>query len=199
MPEIIAIVVDNGIQSQNQDYLPSRITIQKETVFNILSRVFDGQTENKLGIFPTCQEIKNKIITPTGDKQYLNDFVFGLDLNKNLNFSLSLFQADQALQLSELTTKKLLVFLSSEVKEVGKLLGELGNIALKGITIKVICMGNANTFGAVAQEELQMENVQFLLLQPEPYVEDKINDFLLEEEYEDPELREALQKSMFEK
>ena len=199
MPEIVAIVVDNGISSQNQDYLPSRFAIQKETITSIINRMFDGSAENKLGIFPTCQEIKNKIITPTGDKQLLYDFIFELDLDKRLDYSLALFQADQALQLSELTTKKMLLFLSSPIEEFGKVLEEISNIATKGITLKIICMGESLIFGEMAREEFQIDHVDFLLLKPEHYVEDEVYAFLLDEHYEDPELKEALQKSMFEK
>ena len=200
MPEIIGIVLDNGLQSQNQDYLPSRLTIQREVILNIIQKVFDEQNGNLLGIFPTCQEIKNRIITPTTDKQFLMDFTFEVDLNKNLDYSLALFQAEQALQLSELSSKKLLVFMSSPVTEFGKVLEELGNIAVKGITVKLVFMGDALEFGLLATSELDFPNVSTLVLQPGSFVEDQLSEFLADgEEIEDFELQEALQKSMYEK
>lgn len=199
MAEIIAIVLDNGIESQNQDYLPSRFFIQRDATVNIINQVFDDHTQSLLGIFPLCQEIKNKIITPTGEKQHLIDFVFACDLNKNMDHTLALFQADQAMQLSSLSTKKLLIFLSSPIVEFGRLLSEICTIALKGVEIKLVCFGDALNFGMVSQSEIQLPNVQVLTLENTANAEDALYDFLTEGEYEDPELKEALQKSMYEK
>ena len=44
-----------------------------------------------------------------------------------------------------------------------------------------------------------MDNIQFLIITSSNYIEDKIYDFLTDNEYDDPELREALQKSIIER
>ncbi|ORD93948.1 hypothetical protein ECANGB1_1353 [Enterospora canceri] len=199
MPEIIAIVLDNGIQSQNQDYLPSRYFIQKDATMNIINKVFEMGKESKIGVFPIFQNVKNRIVTPTENKQLLVDFVLACDLYKKPGHSLALYQADQALQLSELSNKRLLIFLSSKIDEFGKLLVEISTIAFKGVEIKVICFADAIEFGKMAQSELQLETVKFLVLDGNGDVEDQIYGFLTETEYEDEDLKEALQKSMFEK
>lgn len=199
MAEIIAIIFDNNIYSQNQDFLPNRYFIQRNVIISIINKIFDVQTESKIGLFPICQEIKNKIITPTDNKQQLMNFIYNCDLCKNENLFLAFFQADQALQLTELTSKKLIIFLSSPITNFGHMIYILSNVAQKNIEMKIICFGDAIHFGNMASQELQMDNIQFLIITSSNYIEDKIYDFLTDNEYDDPELREALQKSIIER
>merc|ERR1712131_515722 len=196
MPEIVGVVLDNGIQSQNQDYLPSRLLLQREITNSIINKLIDRYSENMIGIFSLCQNVPNDIVTPTKLKQSLLDFLYRCNLSKKKNHSLALFQADQALQLSELSTKKLLIFMCSPVDEFGKTLIEITNIAFKGVDVKIVCFGDALPFGKMVTSEVQLPNVNVLLVEPNVNFEDVVYDFLINDyQEEDPEFLEALEKS----
>ncbi|KAL6122810.1 hypothetical protein NUSPORA_00068 [Nucleospora cyclopteri] len=200
MPEIVGILLDNSLQSQNQDYLPSRIILQRDSINAVVSQLIQNHPENMVGIFPIAQRVKNNILTPTNLKQNLLNFLFRCDLETNVDHNLAFFQVDQALQLSEIKSKTLIVFLSSTIEEFGELLINITNIAIKGIEVKVICYGDAIEFGQIASSEIQMQNVKILVVEPTINFEESVFNLLRDDnQEEDAELLEVLEKSKYEK
>lgn len=86
MPKAVMIIVDNTLYMQNQDYLPSRFVLQKETIVEIFNDSYQ-QTENFIGIAPLCQKYENHILTPTDNRSYTDNFLAKITLNDDLRIN----------------------------------------------------------------------------------------------------------------
>lgn len=197
MPEVTSIIFDNCLNSQNQDYFPSRIVLQKEIIDEMIVRLFESSSENLIGLVPVGQQVPNDIITPTKSRTNLSTFLRNADLEQPIAHSLCFYQADQSLQVSEFTSKTIVAFLSSPVQEFEETFTNLYTIAARGINVKIICFGDSIDFANFIMNELKFENFQCLVVGPEEDFNSVVGNFLANSySIEDPELEEAIRRSL---
>ena len=197
MPEVIVVMFDNLLPNQSQDYLPSRMVLQKEIIDVIITRVLENDKESLIGLIPIAQKVNNDILTPTSVRIHLSTFMDKQDYYSKPNHNLCLFQADHSLLVSELSTKTLIIFLSSNIENFEEVFGNIYNIASKGISVKVICFAEAIGFGEFIKEEITYSTFGVLILNPNDDFEFKITDFLGNSSASvDPEFEEAIRRSL---
>lgn len=197
MPSITVIMLDNTYSSQNQDYLPSRITLQKEIVRSVLSRVFEADPENMVGIIPLAQESAKDLLTPTKNRAYLQTFIDKLDLYPNIQCYSTLYQADLSLQQPNITTKNLVIFLSSPHINEEELLSVIFSIASRGIIIKVVCFADAQGIAAMLKKEVDFDSFACLCLDSDANFNEEVLRLLGSSmDVHDPELEEAIRRSL---
>lgn len=198
MPEVVVVLFDNALSSQNQDYLPGRFILQKEIIDTVITNSFETDRESLVGLVPIAQKHKNDILTPTKHRPYLTKFLYKAELCGTSNYFLDLFQADQSLHVSELSTKKLFAFFSSPVQSVEELLSSLYMIASKGIIIKVICFGECVALGEMLAKEIDLENFECLILRDDNDFNNRVLQFFeaRASSGHDPELEEAIRRSL---
>lgn len=197
MPGVTVVFFDNALNSQNQDYLPSRIILQKEIIDTVITRILESDIESLIGLIPLGQRMSNDILTPTKTRPYLSTFLHQTSLCPPTSRFTCLFQADQSLHVSDLSTKGLIAFFCSPIDDVEELLSGLYTIASKGITIKAVCFGDAIDLGGMLQKEIDLPNFECLILDSDADFNDKVLNFLGGSMPEnDPELEEAIIRSL---
>lgn len=197
MPEITVIMFDNALSSQNQDYLPSRIVLQKEIIDSIITRSLEADAESLVGLIPFAQKSNNNILTPTKTRPYLTTFLHKIDLHPKINYYSSLYQADLSLHVTELSSKNLVIFFSSPLQNEEEILSNLYTIASKGIIIKVVCFGDAIDLGNMLKKEIDFENFGCLCLDTDDNFNENVLSFLGGSmNVSDPELEEAIRRSL---
>lgn len=202
MPQISTMIFDNALNSQNQDYLPSRYVLQKEIIDSLITQILDSDSQSLIGLIPIAQKDNNDILTPTRVRQHLSTFLHQRDLHDAPNHNLALFQADQSLNISELSDKIIFMLLGSPVQNSDEFLANIYNVATQGIIINVVCFGEAREFGTYLKEGTTFENLHVLLLSPEDnFNQDVLNFFANDGRggYIDRDLEEAIKRSMVEK
>lgn len=201
MPEITAVIFDNALNSQNQDYLPNRYILQKEVIDRLITKVLESDEESLIGLIPIAQRENNDILTPSRVRQHLTTFIHRQDLCNRPNHLLALFQADHSLYISELSEKTLFVFLSSPIESSDELFANLLSVASKGVTIKAVCFADAIEFGNCLRNESSFDNLRVLIVSPEEDFSSKVFDFFSGggAKYVDPDLEEAIRRSLVEK
>lgn len=197
MPEVAVVFLDNALNSQNQDYLPSRFILQKEIIDTIITAILERDPESLIGLIPLAQNGQNDILTPTKNRPYLSTYLHKSDLQDSLNHTLSLYLAKQSFSTTELSTKTLVIFLCTPVENVEELMAELFDFANKDITIKLVCFGDCVELGYLLQQEIDTSNFSCLVLDSDNMFNDKVLSFLGSAEIEqDPELEEAIRRSL---
>jgi 26S proteasome regulatory subunit N10 len=197
MPEITTIIFDNALNSQNQDYLPSRIILQKEVIDSVITRVLESDPESLVGLIPLCQIENNDILTPTKSRPHLSTFLHEKDLHHNIQHVLSLYHADQSLYVSDLSNKTLILFLCTPVKEFEEVFSDIYNIASKGVVVKVVCFGDAMDMGVFMKDQIDIANFTCCVVDTSEDFVTKVQGFLGADLYNvDPELEEAIRRSM---
>ena len=188
MPEITTVIFDNALNSQNQDYFPSRIVLQKEVIEEMITRLLEANIENLIGLIPLGQKVPNDILTPTKSRPHISTFLHKTDLANILSHSLCFYQADQSLQVA---------FLSSPVEHFDEAFANLYNIVSKGVNVRIICFGDAIEFGYFLENELRFENFKCLIVESEQNFNEVVGNFLTSSyEIDDPELEEAIRRSL---
>jgi len=161
----------------------------------LITRTFEADTESIIGVIPLAQEIGNNILTPTKIRPYLSEFLSKLGLAATAGAAL--YQADLCLHIREYSSKNLVIFLASPVSNDDEVLSSLYVIASKGITVKVICFGDALKFGATLKREIDFENFSCLCLEPTCSFDESVLSFLgTSMNIYDPELEEAIRRSL---
>lgn len=197
MPEITVIMFDNGLSSQNQDYLPSRIILQKEIIDSIVTRSLEADAESLVGLIPFAQRSNNSILTPTKIRPYISTFLNRTDLCPATSYYSSFYQADLSFNATELSSKNLIIFFSSPVEREDEILSNLYTIASKGIAVKAICFGDAVGLGAMLKKEMDFDNFGCLCLDTDSNFNDSVLSFLgTSINVSDPELEEAIRRSL---
>lgn len=202
MPEVATIIFDNSLASQNQDYLPSRYVLQKEVIDSLITRILENDSQSLIGLIPLSQKDRNDLITPTNSRKHLTTFLLQRDLFHGTNRKLSLFQADHSLRLSEYSEKTLYFFMSTEIENSDQFLIDLYEMAARGIIIKLVCFGETIDFGKVIiDQNAGFENLSVLVIGPEEDFNSRVNNFLISgnQKYIDPDLEEAIRRSLLEK
>lgn len=202
MARISTIIFDNGLNSQNQDYLPNRFILQKEIIEQLVTNLLEADTESLVGLIPLAQKSPNDILTPTRVRQSLSSFAYQQDLHIGVDHILALFQSDRSLHMSHYTDKTLYIFMSTPIKDSDDFFINLLSMATKGIKIKAICFGDAIEFGECLKKETAFdEYLQTLIVAPEEDFNNKVNEFLTNGSTElmDPDIEEAIRRSMIEK
>ncbi|ORD97155.1 hypothetical protein HERIO_972 [Hepatospora eriocheir] len=199
---VALVLVDNGIESQNQDYGASRIILQKGIVSDMINLLIAEELDNQLGIIPLYQEVKNDIVTPLAyDKMDLLNFINKLDLSENNTFELSFYQSRQTLQTSNLSDKKVFIFLSSTIEYPSKVIYDIATLIDTGSAVYVACFGSAVDFGSILKSEFNDGDCQILIITPEEDFDLSIEKFYLTQfdDNEDENYKLALQQSLIEK
>jgi len=202
MPRTSIVVFDNALNSQNQDYLPSRFILQKEVIEQLITNLLEGDNESLIGLVPLAQKSANDVLTPTRLRHLLSSFAYQQDLYKNPDHLLALFQSDRSLHISQLSDKTLYIFLSTPVEKSDDVFINLLSMASKGIKVKAVCFGDAVEFGNCLQKESGFSNyIQTLIVHPEDDFNTSVLEFLLDgdSKYADEDLEEAIRRSMVEK
>lgn len=201
MPEVTAIIFDNALNSQNQDYLPNRYILQKEIIDSLITKVLESDEESLIGLIPIAQKENNDILTPSRVRQHLTTFIHQQDLCEMPNHLLAMFQADHSLYISELSEKTLFIFLCSPIERSDELFAGLLSIASKGIGIRVVCFADAIEFGHCLQRESSFDNLKILIVNPEEDFNARVFSFFSgsNAKYADPDLEEAIRRSLMEK
>lgn len=202
MPEVVTIIFDNSLASQNQDYLPSRYVLQKEVIDSLITRIFENDSQSLIGLIPLSQKDRNDIITPTNSRKHLTTFLLQRDLFHGTNRRLCLFQADHSLKLSEFSEKTLYFFMGTEIENSDQFLIDLYEMAARGSIIKLICFGETKDFGKlIADQNAGFENLSVLIVNPDDDFNFKVNSFLISgnQKYIDPDIEEAIRRSLLEK
>lgn len=201
MPEVAAVIFDNALNSQNQDYLPNRYILQKEVIDKLITKILESDEESLIGLIPIAQRENNDILTPSRVRQHLTTFIHQQDLCGRPNHLLALFQADHSLYISELSDKSLFVFLSSPIERSDELFANLLSVASKGVIIKAVCFADAIEFGNCLRGESSFDNLKVLIVGPEEDLNSKAFDFFSggSAKYADPDLEEAIRRSLVEK
>lgn len=200
MPETIVVLFDNGMASQNQDYLPSRLMVQKETVESLISRKFEDNQENTIGIIPLVQTQSNDIITPTKQRSYIKTFLNEIKLNRNADIMGCLSQSLHIFNQKDSPGCMLVIFLGSEPQEIEKdeLFARIYQLLTFGIMIKMVFFGEAMEM-AEAYKKIDFTNFSCIEVKPSDEFADRVLSFInggedLEED--DPELAEAIRLSL---
>lgn len=200
MPETIVVLFDNGMSSQNQDYLPSRFMVQKEAIESLVFRKFEGQHENTLGLVPLAQGRLNEIITPTKQKPHIQTFLNGVELNRNTDVMKCLFQCINIFSQREPAGFVLVVLLCTEVPEAVKdeLFAKIYEILSLGITVRMVFFGEAVDM-ADAFRNIEFTNFSCMEVRPNEDFTDCVLPFISSSETmeeDDPELAEAIRLSL---
>ncbi|KAG5860205.1 hypothetical protein KMI_02g02960 [Encephalitozoon hellem] len=200
MPETIVVLFDNGMASQNQDYLPSRFMVQKETVESLISRKFEDNQENTVGIIPLVQAQSNDIVTPTKQRSYIKTFLNEIKLERNGDIMRCLSQSLYIFNQKDSPGCMLVIFLGSEPQETEKdeLFARIYQLLTFGIMIKMVFFGEAMEM-AEAYKKIDFTNFSCIVVSPNEEFIDRVLPFvtggeLLEED--DPELAEAIRLSL---
>lgn len=201
MPKIAAVIFDNALNSQNQDYLPNRFIIQKEVIENLVSGMLNTDEESLIGLIPLAQKEKNDILTPTREKNLLSTFSFHQDLWHNQDHAQALFQADRSIYISEISEKIIYIFLASPIKNSDEFFISLLSLASRGIILKIVCFGDAIEFGNCLISESGFENMTVLVVEKDEDFYTKAIDFFASggNIFYDADLEEAIKRSMVEK
>lgn len=202
MPQVATIIFDNAINSQNQDYLPSRYVLQKEVIDILITNVLENDVQSLIGLIPIAQKDNNDILTPTNVREHLTTFLYQRDLHIQSSHLLALFQADQSLQISDISNKSILMFLGSPIENIDEMLAGIYNIAAKGTLIKVVCFAEAREFGKYLEEGAVFENIHVLFIDPrDDFNQTALTFFMSSNDagYVDNDLEEAIRRSLVEK
>lgn len=200
MPETIVVLFDNGMSSQNQDYLPSRFMVQREAVESLMARKFEDNQENTLGIVPLVQIRSNDIITPTKERSYIKTFLNGIRLSRDADVMRCLSQSLHIFNQRDSPGCMLAAFFGSEIPESEKdeLFARIYELLTFGITIKMVFFGEAIDMTETFRK-IDFTNFSCIEVGPREEFADKVLSFInggdaLEEE--DPELAEAIRLSL---
>lgn len=200
MPETIVVLLDNGMSSQNQDYLPSRFMVQKEIVESLLSKKFEENQENTLGIIPLAQTQFNEIITPTKQRLHIRTFLNEIGLNRETDVMGCLAQSLHIFNQRDSPGCMLVVFLGTEIQEATKneLFARIYELLTFGITVKMVLFGETTEL-LDAFSKIEFTNLSCMGMGPDEDFVDSVLSFVsgsddLEEE--DPELAEAIRLSL---
>lgn len=199
MPITTVVMADNGLSSQNQDYLPSRFLLQKETIEGIVTQILERDQEGFIGIVPIAQLTKNDILTPTRNKTSISAFIDECDLQCKTDIFRSLFQVEQSLNIKNTQDKSLIIFLCSPIESVDELIACIYSVAAKSTDIKLVCYGDALELGVLLKKEINFDNFQCLAVRPADDFHAVVGEFLDTsiDDY-DPELKQAIMQSLAE-
>lgn len=201
MPEVATIIFDNSLVSQNQDYLPSRYVLQKEVIDRLITKIMENDTQSLIGLIPLAQKDPNDILTPTNNRKHLLTFMHKRDLYSKLDLSLALYQAEMSIHRSEYSEKTIFMLLGSPLPDFDEFLADIYNVASKGIIIKIACFGEARDVSGFLQENSSFSNLSVIDVHEDDDFNFKVDDFFTSssQKYMDPELEEAIKRSLLEK
>ncbi|ELA42688.1 uncharacterized protein VICG_00003 [Vittaforma corneae ATCC 50505] len=202
MPHIATVIFDNTLNSQNQDYLPSRYVLQKEVIDTLITNTFESDAQSLIGLIPIAQMDNNDILTPTLVRSYLSTFLHQRDLYHTLNHNLALYQAEQSLESSEFSEKIVFMIFGSPIPDSDQFMVNIYGLATKGFTIRVVCFADAYEFGTYLRQGSSFDNLNVLTIHPDEDFSSKVLDFFADasgHHYVDQDLEEAIRRSMVEK
>jgi 26S proteasome regulatory subunit N10 len=200
MPDVTIALFDNSLYAQNQDYLPSRFILQKETVETIISRKLEENRENLVGIIPLAQPKLNEILTPTKQRTHLNNFLNNLELSSRTDLIKSLVQAAHSFNQREIPDKILLVFLGSKLEDAlrSEFFAKVYELLTYGITVKIVFFGESSYSCDLFRQQIEFTNFGCIRVGPnEDFCSLALSLLNGEEGIEnDPELAEAIRLSL---
>jgi len=202
MPQIVSVIFDNCLSSQNQDYLPSRYVLQKEVIDALITNTLENDPQSLIGLIPIAQKDNNDVLTPTQARQYLSTFLHQRDLFPRPNYKLALYQAKQSLSSKEAGEHVLFIILGSPIPDSDQFLVNIYNLASEGFKIRVVCFADAYEFGSYLSMGSNFENLAIVQISPEEDFNSKVAEFFAnayESQYIDQDLEEAIRRSMAEK
>ncbi|WUR04189.1 proteasome subunit RPN10 (RPN10) [Vairimorpha necatrix] len=198
MPSITIVIYDNGLSSQNQDYLPSRSILQKEFIQSLINKKFDLDSESMVGIIPVCQEQYNDLITPTKQRDYLYTFLNKCGLYKNPDYVRPLSQSINAFKQREINNKNLIFFIGTKIEQSkeDQMYGKIFELLTCGINVTVVCFGEGLCYFESMSNEIDCFNFKVVRVSPQDDYNNIYGLINENEEEEDPELAEAIRQSL---
>ncbi|KCZ81548.1 hypothetical protein H312_01001 [Anncaliia algerae PRA339] len=144
--EALIVVLDNSLYMQNQDYLPSRLFLEREVCYSIKTN-FLARPESYLGIAPMSQPVENYFLTPTNKESYITNFLNKISLSDNLQITKVLTRCRMCLRNREEAEKKMLIFLGSDIdskvldKTIFDLISNITECIQEGIKVSIVLFG----------------------------------------------------------
>ncbi|KAM0672909.1 regulatory complex subunit of 26S proteasome [Ordospora colligata] len=200
MPETIVVIFDNGMFSQNQDYLPSRFVAQQEVVESLISRKFEDNQENTIGIVPLVQVQANDIVTPTKQRSYIKTFLNKIMLNSKTDIMNCLSQCIHIFNQRDAPGCTLVVLLGTKMKDVptDELFARIYEILTLGINIKMVFFGEALGMSE-SFKKIGLTSFSCIDIEPNEDLSTQALSFICGggiSDEDDPELAEAIRLSL---
>lgn len=202
MPHVATVIFDNALNSQNQDYLPSRYVLQKEVIDVLITNTLESDAQSLIGLIPIAQMDNNDILTPTLVRPHLSTFLHQRDLYHTSNHNLALYQAEQSLEGSEFSEKIIFILLGSPIPDSDQFMVNIYSLATKRLTVRVVCFADSCEFGAYLSQGSSFDNLEVLIVHPEEDFNSKVLNFFAGAtgyQFVDQDLEEAIKRSMVEK
>ncbi|KAH9411502.1 hypothetical protein HK407_05g08780 [Ordospora pajunii] len=200
MPETIVVLFDNGMFSQNQDYLPSRFVAQKEVVESLISRKFEDNQENTIGIVPLVQVQANDIVTPTKQRAYIKTFLNRIVLNSKTDIMSCLSQCIHIFNQRDTPGCMLVILLGTRMEDVpeDELFARIYEILTLGINIKMVFFGEALGMSE-SFRKIGLTSFSCIEIEPNDDLSSRALSFVCGSDIsdeDDPELAEAIRLSL---
>lgn len=194
------VIIDNSYSQQNQDYLPNRLILQKDTIRCLISEFLEESPENEIGVVPIAQ-IKYNIHTPTKDRHSLDNFLTNIDLEVKTSPSNVVSLCTKALTFRPHQTKTILYFIGSLIEkesEFDTIFDLINGFGDSGYNVKVVFFGEAVSYSEIFEERIYGDNFSYVLVSPDDDFYKTVfmlmgrNGDLMED---DPELAAAIELS----
>ncbi|KAM0676914.1 proteasome regulatory particle base subunit rpn10 [Binucleata daphniae] len=200
MAEVAMVILDNSYNQQNQDYLPNRLLLQKDTIRCLINEFIDESPENEIGVVPIAQ-VKYNIKTPTKNKHTLDQFLTNIDLENKTFPSFVVEWCVKALNFRSQSKKTILYFIGSLVdseSDFDPIFTIFNCLIGTGFSIKVVFFGEGVSYSELFEEKVHGENFTYVVVSPEDDFYQTVfmlmgrNSDMLED---DPELAAAIELS----
>lgn len=155
--ESLMIIIDNTMSMQNQDYLPQRYILETETIRSIINKKLCDSFDNAIGIVPISMLNLNHIITPTGEKKNIIDFLNKLKLNYNNDLEKAVEFAIISNEYRYHENKRILIFWGSNVNNSECVLKRIKEAVEKKIYVSVVFFGEGREYYDFINSEMQDE------------------------------------------
>ncbi|KAM0674061.1 26S proteasome non-ATPase regulatory subunit 4 [Gurleya vavrai] len=166
MPEATMIILDNFYNQQNQDYLPNRYLIQKDSIKSIIIEKLQESPENEIGIVPLCQSTYD-ILTPTKDRHALETYLSQKNLHQKTFPSRVVEWCSKALNFRTHSSKSILFFLGSEIEncdEMEKIILLINEMLEDGILIRMVFYAEAIMYSELFEERIVGDNFTYVIV-----------------------------------
>ena len=167
----------------------------------LIIRILENDSQSQVGLIPLAQKNKNDLITPTNSREHLASYLMNKDMHFAVNTELCMFQADLSLQNTELSERTIYLLLGSPLKNSDQLLADIYGLAARGIVIKLVCFAETIEFGKLVKEGDVFENIHVLIIGIDDDFNEEAKNFFVSgnSNYLDPDIEEAIKRSLIEK
>ncbi|KAM0686935.1 26S proteasome non-ATPase regulatory subunit 4 [Conglomerata obtusa] len=169
MPEVTMIIMDNSYNQQNQDYLPNRFLLQKDTIKCLIVEKLQESPENEIGLVPLAQS-SYSILTPTKDRHALEYYLTKQNLEEKILPSQIVNWSYKALKFRSQMLKTLLFFFGSKIdddEELHKIIDCMNGMLDNGYAVKIVFYAEAVMYSETFEELVVGDNFTYVLISTE--------------------------------